>query len=111
MPLLPGLFGRLILSAVRPESARKVKARPSFMPAASEVQGEIMNQFAGHQDELIRLMKATEGLPVEKIIITSAISPLVTYSLMDGYRILVTHERRHFKQAERVMQAEGFPRA
>ena len=34
----------------------------------------------------------------------------VTYSLMDAYTILVFHERRHFMQAGRVLQAEGFPR-
>jgi hypothetical protein len=29
---------------------------------------------------------------------------------MDGYRIIVTHERRHILQARRVMEAGGFPR-
>ncbi|MBD0371011.1 MAG: DinB family protein [Pyrinomonadaceae bacterium] len=111
VPVLPGLFGKLVLGAVKPESTRKVKARPAFVPAASEVDGQIISQFAQHQDNLMRLMKATEGLELEKIIITSAVSPVVTYSLLDGYRILITHERRHFLQAERVMAAEEFPRA
>jgi hypothetical protein len=111
VPVLPGIFGKLVLGAVKPESARKVKARPAFMPATSEVDGQIVSQFASHQDELIRLMKSTKGLPLEKIIITSPIAAVVTYSLLDGYRIIVTHERRHFRQAERVMQAEGFPQA
>jgi hypothetical protein len=111
MPLLPALFGKLVLGAVSPESARKVKARKDFAPSASDVDGQIIGQFARHQDELMRLMRATESLHLEKIVITSPISPVVTYSLLDGYRILVTHERRHFLQAERVMAAEGFPRA
>lgn len=109
MPLLPSFFGKLVLGAVSPESARKVKARPAFLPAASEVDPQIINQFASHQDELMRLMKGTEGLRLEKIIITSKVSRVVTYSLWDGYRILITHERRHLNQAERVMTAEGFP--
>jgi hypothetical protein len=62
-----------------------------------------------HQVELIRLMKATTELPVERIIITSVVSPVVTYSLLDAYRILIAHERRHLQQAERVMRAQGFP--
>jgi hypothetical protein len=111
MPVLPSLFGKLILGAVRPESTRKVKARPAFTPAASEVDGQIIGQFARHQEELARLMKSTEALDLKKIIITSAVSPVAVYSLLDGYRILVTHERRHFLQAERVMGAEEFPRA
>jgi hypothetical protein len=55
-------------------------------------------------------MKATAELPIEESIITSVVSPVVTYSLLDAYRILVAHERRHFQQAERVMQMPGFPR-
>jgi hypothetical protein len=109
MPLLPGFFGRLVLGAVKPESARKVKARPGFIPATSDIDGQIISQFQKHQEELMRLMKTTEGLELEKIIITSPIASVVTYSLLDGYRIIVTHERRHFLQAERVMAAEGFP--
>ncbi len=111
VPLLPGLFGKLVRGAVSPESARKVKARKSFQPAESSVDGQIISRFAEHQEELMRLMKATDGLELEKIIITSAVSPVVTYSLLDGYRILVTHERRHFLQAERVMSAKEFPGA
>jgi hypothetical protein len=54
-------------------------------------------------------MRATAELPIEKIIITSVVSPFVTYTLLDAYRILVAHERRHLEQAERVMRAPGFP--
>lgn len=111
VPLLPSLFGRLIIGAVSPESARKVKAPRAFTPTASEVDASIIDKFRRHQDELLRLMKATEKFELEKIIIPSPVSPLITYSLLDGYRILVTHERRHFLQAERVMKSEGFPRA
>ena len=111
VPLLPGLFGKLVLGAVSPESARKIKARQGFLPAASDIEAQIISRFAQHQDELMRRMKATESLNVEKIIITSPISSLVTYSLLDGYRIIITHERRHFLQARRVMATEGFPRA
>jgi hypothetical protein len=110
MPLLPAFFGKLVIGAVSPESPRKVKARRAFQPAASEVDGQIISRFTSHQEELVRLMKATDGLELDKIIITSAISSLVIYSLLDGYRILITHERRHFLQAERVMAEVGFPR-
>ncbi len=36
-------------------------------------------------------------------------SRLVTYSLMDAYRIIVVHEQNHFVQAKRVMEWPGFP--
>jgi DinB superfamily len=109
-PLLPAFFGRLVLAAVQPASKQKVKARPAFVPVSSDIDIGILHRFATHQGDLIRLMKATADLPVEKIIITSVVSPVVTYSLLDAYRILVAHERRHLQQAERVMHMQGFPR-
>jgi hypothetical protein len=109
VPLLPILFGRLVLGAVQPESTRKVRARPAFAPTSSLIDAGICRRFSAHQAELIRLMKTTAKLPIEKIIITSVVSPVVTYSLLDAYRILVAHERRHLQQAERVLQAPGFP--
>jgi hypothetical protein len=111
VPLLPGFFGRLLMRSVRPESARKLKAPEVFKPAASDIAGDIIAQFARHQDELTRLMKATEKLNPERVVVPSPVSPLIIYSLLDGYRIMLTHERRHFLQAERVMAADEFPRA
>jgi hypothetical protein len=111
MPLLPVLFGRLVRGAVKPESARKVKARKAFEPATSAVDPQIVSRFVQHQEQLTRLMKASEGLQLERIIITSPVMSLVTYSLLDGYRIIVTHERRHLLQAGRVRAAAEFPRA
>ena len=43
--------------------------------------------------------------------VTSPVSPVATYSLLDAYRIVVAHERKHFEQARRVTQAEGFPKS
>jgi hypothetical protein len=54
-------------------------------------------------------MKATEHLDLDGIIISSPVTPVVTYSLMDAYRVIVVHERRHFQQAQRVTQESGFP--
>jgi hypothetical protein len=56
-------------------------------------------------------MRATEGADLRGLKVTSPVSPVATYSLLDAYRILVAHERKHFEQARRVMQTEGFPAA
>ncbi|MEA2691951.1 MAG: hypothetical protein QOJ16_1338 [Acidobacteriota bacterium] len=110
LPFLPALWGKLLFQAVSPDSARKLKAPKIFQPASSRIDGEIVQRFLDQQEQLIRYMKATAGLDLEKIIITSPISRLVTYSLLDAYRILVTHERIHLLQATRMSEMEGFPR-
>jgi hypothetical protein len=44
------------------------------------------------------------------VTITSAVAPIAFYSVLDAFKILVAHERRHLLQAERVVNADGFPR-
>jgi hypothetical protein len=43
------------------------------------------------------------------MIVASPIAGFVTYNMLDACRIVVAHERRHFEQARRVTEAEGFP--
>lgn len=109
LPLLPAFWGTMLRRAVAPESPRKFKAPKIFQPASSSVDGEILRRFVDQQEQVIRYMETTAGRDLEEIKITSPISRLVTYSLLDAYRILVTHERRHLLQARRVTETEGFP--
>jgi len=109
-PWLPALWGKMLIKAVDPESKRKLKAPKVFHPSSSAVDGAVIRRFIDQQNQVIKYMKATEYLDVEKIIISSPVTNLVTYSLMDAYRIIITHEKRHLLQAMRVSETGGFPR-
>ncbi len=110
LPLLPRFFGSMILKAVQPQAKRKFKADPRFEPASSAISGDIIAKFKAHQEEVIDYMKRTKRLNLKKVIITSPVASFATYSLLDAYRILVAHERRHMAQASRVMETDGFPK-
>lgn len=110
LPFLPKLFGKLIINAVKPETKRKLKAAAKFAPSKSEIDGRIIEKFVKHQEEIIEHIKMTENVDVTKFIITSPVASFVTYSLFDGYKVIVEHERRHMAQAERVMKVNGFPK-
>jgi hypothetical protein len=110
LPFFPGFFGRFIINAANPENARKVKVPPAFKPSSSAIDGEIVARFIASQLQLTELMKATLGMPLERIIITSPVASVITYSLMDAYTIMALHNRRHFNQAKRVMETHGFPK-
>lgn len=109
MPVLPGLMGKMVIKAVEPTSTRKFKARKNFEAAQSNISGSIVTDFVNHQAEVVDKMKATQHLDLEKIIITSPVAAVMTYSLIDAYRIIVVHEQRHFQQAKRVTEETGFP--
>lgn len=106
---LSGFFGRMVIKSVESQGGRKFKAPAKLLPSSSEVDGRVIERFAEHQDELAKRMLATEDLDLSGIRITSPIAAFVTYSLLDGYRIVVAHERRHFAQARRVTESEAFP--
>lgn len=109
VPVLPRLFGPLVLNAVKPEGKRKFKASKPFQPASSEIAGDIVSRFAAQQKQIAEEMRSTEHLDLRKIIVTSPVASFVTYSLLDAYRIIVAHDQRHVAQAKRVMGRDPFP--
>src|SRR5215213_9225229 len=109
VPVLPGLTGKFLIKAVDPASTRKVKALKVFQPAQSDISGSVIDDFVAQQATIVEKIKATEHLDVERIVITSPVASVITYSLMDAYRVIVIHERRHFQQAKRVTEESGFP--
>ena len=109
MPIIPGLAAKLLIKSLDPKSTRKIKAPGKFQPAQSDISASVIDDFVEQQGKIVEKMKATKHLDLEKIIITSPVAAAVTYSLMDAYRIIVVHERRHFEQARRVTEEAAFP--
>jgi len=110
LPWLPALWGKILVKSVAPEATRKLKAPKIFHPSSSNVDGDIIRRFIDQQNQVVSYMKATEDLDLEKIKVSSPVTNLVTYSLMDAYRIIVNHEKRHLLQAMRVSKMDGFPK-
>jgi uncharacterized damage-inducible protein DinB len=104
---LSSFFGGFLIKSFK-KDARKLKAPVPATPP-SNVAADIVAQFARHQEALAEKIKATEKVDTKRVIITSPYAKLVTYSLADTFTLLVEHERRHIRQAKRVMQTAGFP--
>jgi len=109
LPFLPKFFGNFLVKAVSPENPKKIKNPGIFDPAQSDVNADVIEKFLEDQKKIAAIMQASAGLDLEKTIMTSPVAAFITYSLLDGYRVIVYHEKRHLLQAERVMQADGFP--
>src|SRR5215813_2979452 len=107
MPVLPGFMGKLLIKSLDPVKGRNLKAPKKFEPAQSDISSSVIDDFAVQQATIVEKMKATEHLDLERIIINSPVTAVVTYSLMDAYRVIVVHEARHFQQARRVTEESG----
>jgi hypothetical protein len=109
LPLFPTLWGRLLLKSLNPASTRKLKAPKPFEPAQSDIDASVVQNFIRQQETLDEKIGAMKSLNPDKIVITSPAAGLITYTLMDAYRIVVVHEERHVGQAKRVVAEVGFP--
>ena len=106
---LSGLWGRMLLYLVSPETERKVKTAPMAEPSQSEID-QIVERFAEHQAEMIEhLRRLPSTIDPHKTIITSPLMAIVTYSLDNTFTIFTTHSQRHLDQAVRVTEHDGFP--
>jgi len=110
LPVLPRVFGWMLITSQRPEARRKFTAPRKAEPASSAIDAGIIERFVAYQHEAAARVRALDERDVARLVMVSPFVSLVTYSVLDGCRIIVAHERRHFEQARRVTQAPGFPK-
>jgi hypothetical protein len=105
---LTGFGGKLLINSLKKDE-RKFKAPTPKIVPPSDIDENIIEKFAAHQAELIEKIKGCETADWRKTVITSPFVKLMTYRLSDGFTVVVEHEKRHYRQAERVANLENFP--
>lgn len=110
LPLLPRLWGRMLIKSVSPDAARKQRAPKILVPTTSAVDAGIITRFVDQQERVVSYLNTMTAVDAEKIIITSPVVRVITYSLLDACRVIVAHEQRHILQAKRVTQLPAFPK-
>lgn len=89
---------------------KKFKAPSQTIVPPSNIDAKIFEQFIENNQKVTTIFAKLAGVDLQKTVITSPFMSLMTYKLADGLKILVEHEKRHFRQAERVIKTEGFPK-
>ena len=106
---LSSIFGRYLIKVLSPDYSKKIKTSKKALPSASDLGGDIIERFNEHQRQLAEHVgQVSPKIDLNRTVITSPLLGFVTYSLDDTLTILTVHERRHFDQAKRVMDADGF---
>ena len=109
LPVLPRLFGTMMITSQRPEATRKFTAPRQATPSSSSIDSGIIERFVRYQDEAVLRVRWLEERDLGAVIMVSPFVRFISYSVLDGCRLVVTHERRHFEQARRVTQDPRFP--
>jgi len=106
---LTSFFGNFLLKSLK-NDAKKFKAPSKAIVPPSDIAADIVEQFVKHQREVVEKIKMMENVDLHKTVVTSPFLKLMTYRLSMALEIGIEHEKRHVRQAARVMQAEGFPK-
>jgi hypothetical protein len=109
LPILPRVFGRLLIQSQAPTGTRKFTAPPAAQPSLSHIAADVVTRFVQQQRALAARVQAIDERAAADAVMTSPFVTFITYSVLDGLRIVVAHDHRHVEQARRVAQSPGFP--
>lgn len=104
---LSGIAGSFLVATLK-KDGNKVKTNQKMTPP-SEIGADIIDRFMNHQAEFAAKIRSTSGTEWRKVVLTSPFVKIMTYRMDVGLQALVEHEKRHLRQAKRVMETEGFP--
>jgi len=105
---LSGIAGAFLVKTLKTDR-QKVKTNQKMTPP-SELGGDIVDRFVRHQSELKQKVTSIAGADWNKVVLTSPFVKIMTYRLATGLQAVIEHERRHVRQAKRVVESEGFPK-
>ncbi len=109
LPVLPRILGRMLIRSQAPNAVRKFTAPSKAQPATSDIAADIIPRFVEQHRDAVAWVRALDERDAARAIMTSPFIRVVTYSVLDGWRLVVAHDRRHFEQALRVTLSPGFP--
>jgi DinB superfamily len=111
LPILPGVFGRMLIRSQAPTATKKFKASPKAQPATSDIAADIIQRFVDQHRNAVARGQTLDERKASRAIMTSPFISVITYSVLDAWRLVLAHDRRHVEQARRVTQSSGFPAA
>jgi hypothetical protein len=109
LPVLPGILGRMLIRSQAPETARRFTAPRPARPSTSDIAPDVIERFVEQHRHAVARAQTLDEQEAARAIMTSPFVRAITYSVLDGWRLIFAHDRRHFEQARRVTQSPQFP--
>ncbi len=103
----PGWLGSYFVKMIKPKPDGTIpspmKTISKFVPMVT-THKDTMERFLADQRSLLNVLDQCAVLDLNKVKITSAIGPIVTFKLGDALRFLIGHNQRHILQAQNVLR-------
>jgi len=105
-----GFLGKLFLFYTDPNSSKKFEAVDAFKPSDNIMTANIFNSFNEHQNKLMSLLEDCRNLNLSATKVAHPVNRLIKFRLGDFFNLIITHEKRHLLQAEKVVNHQFFPK-
>ncbi|WP_308993436.1 DinB family protein [Mariniflexile litorale] len=86
------------------EDLNKMKTFKSMNPLNSELDIETLEKFINQQHQIIELLDKSKNVNLDKTKTAISISKWIKLKLGDTFRVLIYHNDRHIKQAEKTLK-------
>jgi hypothetical protein len=105
---LSGMAGAFLVNSLKKDN-QKIKTNQKMTPP-SDLGPDIVSEFQRHQNALVEKLKAANSADWRRVVLTSPFVKIMTYRMDTGLAAVIEHEKRHVRQAKRVIETEGFPK-
>ena len=103
-----GVFGKLFIYFLGPETGIPMPSPRSFTPSSDELDPDDLSaEFQQLQDGFISCIDQASHFDVNRIRLPSPAIPFVWFRMGTWLEATVQHERRHVQQALRIRRATG----
>ena len=86
------------------EDLNKMKTFKSMNPLNSKLNTQTLETFINQQYQIIALLEQSKNINLDKTKTAISISKLIKLKLGDTFRVLIYHNQRHVKQAEKALK-------
>lgn len=99
-----GMLGNYFAKSMMPkEQLNKMKTFNNMNPLNCTLDKGILDHFIDQQHQLLELLKRSEAVSLNKVKTAISISKWITLKLGDTLRVVIYHNQRHIRQAERAL--------
>ncbi len=80
----------------------RIRTPAPFVPTGDLPRAATVREFDARQDELLAFVREADGLPLERVRVTSPFDARARYNLFAALAMQAPHQHRHLQQAEEV---------
>ena len=101
-PYRRDLVGWLVWKVMTPSGGLRTRAVSAFIPSVETPCETLVADFERLQADVISLVRAADGLPIDHVKLVSPFDPRLRYNLYAALTLVPRHQHRHLLQAERA---------